>query len=355
MRTKQSRKAWCRFGFLPVPGVCLLLLFLTSVTERLQAHVAVFLEEPYGNYGHMVPMGHVALYLDRICAASPTELRRCQPGETGIVLSRYRKIAGRDWYAIPLIPYLYAVESSNDVPFFADAKTVAQLRDTYRRSHLREFVPDAPGGEAPEGQWIEMIGSAYDRRLYAFELETSDDQDDRFIEYFNSRANKGHFNSLFNNCADFAREVVNFYYPKAVRRSITADLGMTTPKQIAKAFVRYSRKHPDLKFSAYTIEQIPGSRPPSRRTRGVAEALVKSKKYAVPIILVDPWIPPMLLTSYIGGGRFNPSHYAETVYAPAELERRAILAAMPYPPVTQPGVSGSALAMQKTTRGDQPR
>lgn len=339
---------WCRIGFLPVPGVCLFLLFLTSFTERLQAHVAVFLEEPYGNYGHMVPMGHIAIYLDRICAASPTELRRCEAGETGIVLSRYRKIAGRDWFAIPLIPYLYAVENANEVPVSADAKTVARLRDSYRRRYLREFAPDAPGGGAPPGQWIEMVGSAYDRRLYAFELESTEEQDNRFIEHFNKRANEGHFNSLFNNCADFARAVVNFYYPKAVRRSITADLGMTTPKQIAKAFVRYSKKHPDLKFSAYTIEQIPGSRPPSRRTRGVAEALVKSKKYAAPIILLNPWIPPMLLTSYITGGRFNPSHYAETAYAPAELEQRAVLAATPSPNLTVPVPTPSVKAAMES-------
>lgn len=47
------------------------------------------------------------------------------PGETGIVLSRYRSIAGYDWIAIPLIPYLYAVEKQEDIPLFADKKLVS--------------------------------------------------------------------------------------------------------------------------------------------------------------------------------------------------------------------------------------
>ena len=38
----------------------------------------------------------------------------------GIVLSRYDGVDGSDWIAIPLVPYLYAVERPEDVPLFAD-------------------------------------------------------------------------------------------------------------------------------------------------------------------------------------------------------------------------------------------
>ena len=84
-----------------------------------------------------------------MCADSPTVLRRCQPGEAGVVLSRYHRIAGYDWIAVPLYPYLYAVEKPEHIPLFADNKLEAALRDRYRRKFLEDIVPDGPSGETP--------------------------------------------------------------------------------------------------------------------------------------------------------------------------------------------------------------
>jgi hypothetical protein len=85
-------------------AVCFLILLGAT---RVHADAALLVEEPYGHFGALNPTGHAAIYLNRICAESPTTLRRCQPGEMGVVISRYNKIAGRDWIAIPLVPYLY--------------------------------------------------------------------------------------------------------------------------------------------------------------------------------------------------------------------------------------------------------
>jgi hypothetical protein len=100
------------------------------------------------------------------------KLRSCAAGETGIVLSRYRGIGGYDWIAIPVIPYLYAVEKTEDIPLFADKKVVAFLRDQYRRKHLESLIPDLPGGGTPPGDWYELTGASYLRTIYAFEVET---------------------------------------------------------------------------------------------------------------------------------------------------------------------------------------
>ena len=131
------------------------------------------------------------MYLTRVCAASPVVLRRCRAGEHGVVISRYDRIGGYDWIAIPLIPYLYAVENPEDVPLYADNKLVAFLRDQYRRSHLEEIAPDGPSGETPKGDWVQLVGSSYDRTSYGFQIETSAAQDDAFIAWFNSRPNRG--------------------------------------------------------------------------------------------------------------------------------------------------------------------
>ena len=86
-----------------------------------------------------------------------------------------------------------------------------------------------------------MLGASYERRIYAFRFQTTEEQDDAFIAQLNDAANRTHFHLLFNNCADFARLVLSFYFPGVFRRSIFPDAGMTTPKQIAYKLARYAR------------------------------------------------------------------------------------------------------------------
>jgi hypothetical protein len=91
----------------------ILLFCLTIVATTCgYASVALLMEEPYGTFGAMNPTGHAAVYFNHICVDSPTVLRPCHDGEFGVVISRYHKIDGYDWIAIPLIGYLYAVNLS---------------------------------------------------------------------------------------------------------------------------------------------------------------------------------------------------------------------------------------------------
>ena len=85
----------------------LIAIGLVGGAATTRADVTLLLEEPLpGTFGGMNPTGHAAIYLSRICAASPLTLRRCKEGEQGVVLSRYHRIAGYDWLAMPVIPYL---------------------------------------------------------------------------------------------------------------------------------------------------------------------------------------------------------------------------------------------------------
>src|SRR5580693_2027355 len=93
------------------------------------AQAALLMEEPYGVFGVLNPTGHNAIYFERICAETPVKLRRCQPGEMGVVISRYQGIDGYDWVAIPLIPYLYAVENPADVSQHVNREIVGRLRN----------------------------------------------------------------------------------------------------------------------------------------------------------------------------------------------------------------------------------
>src|SRR5690242_14271013 len=296
-----------------------LILLFFAVTPALRASVALLVEEPYGAFGHMNPTGHAAVYFSNVCADTPVTLRLCRPGESGVVISRYRAIGGYDWIAIPLIPYLYAVDEPDQVPESADIATVERLRDHYRRTHLQMIVPDGPDGSG-QGSWEELVGAAYIRRIYVFQFETSAPQDAELIAKLNSEPNRSHFNLLFHNCADFSRRIINFYYPGALHRNLIADAGISTPKQMAKTLVSYSRRHTKLELSKFVIPQVPGTVPRSDKVHGVLESIVRSKKYAVPLLLLHPFIGGSVAVAYVARGRFNPARDATVLDNPVNLE-----------------------------------
>src|ERR1700740_618605 len=165
-------------------GFCALVV-LAGCCAWGQSSATLLLEEPYGRLGFFTATGHAAVYLSGVCADTPLVLRPCAPGETGVVISRYDGVGKYDWVAIPLIPYLYAVERPEDIPLFADAKMTAFLRDRYRRRHLEVVAPDVRDGETPAGNWYELIGSSYDRTIYGFEIETTRKQDLALIKKLN--------------------------------------------------------------------------------------------------------------------------------------------------------------------------
>jgi hypothetical protein len=282
----------------------------------------LLLEEPYGRLGFFTATGHAAAYLSGVCAETPLVLRPCAPGETGVVISRYNGVGKYDWVAIPLIPYLYAVERPEDIPLFADTKMTAFLRDRYRRKYLEAIAPDVKNGETPAGNWYELIGSSYDRTIYGFEIKTTRKQDLALIKTLNSSANVSHFHTVSRNCADFAKDIINFYYPKALHRSVFADVGITTPKQMAKTLTRFSARHPEIQFSRIVIAQVPGSMSRSTTAHGVVESFFKSKKYIVPSAVVSPIFAGCVAGVYFttGAGHFEPARNANIFVAGREAE-----------------------------------
>src|SRR5580704_2824595 len=127
--------------------------FVLLTASAAHGSMALLLEEPYGKFGGMNPTGHAAIYLSNVCADSPLTLRRCHEGELGVVISRYDHVSGYDWIAIPLLPYLYAVDRPDQVPSNVNPEEVGALRDAWRRSNLEDVAPDAENGRTPAGDW----------------------------------------------------------------------------------------------------------------------------------------------------------------------------------------------------------
>ena len=313
---------------------------------RAYGAVALLMEEPYGDFGAMNPTGHAAVYLNHVCAASPTELRLCHDGEYGVVISRYHKIDGLDWIAMPLIPYLYAVDDVSQVPPAVDKAEVVRLRDAYRRAHLEDLAPDSNKKDGvPKGEWTQLVGASYDRKIHGFQVVSTREQDERFIALFNDKKNVGHFNLLFHNCADFSRLVMDIYLPHAVHRNFIADVGLMTPKQAARSLVAYGKKHPEVQMSAFVIDQVPGSVPRSHGVDGVAESLVKSKKYLIPLVVLAPEFTGGVVVAYLVEGRMKLPKDAKVF----EVDDAEVTDA-PSVTIVQPGVTTPAKSGQLTVR-----
>lgn len=301
-----------------------LLLFLPRVSE---AQAALLMEQPYGFFGTLNPTGHTAVYFARICAASPTKLRRCEPGELGSVISRYSDVAHHDWVIIPLIPYLYSVENPADVPVRVNRETVNRLRNQYHEEYLLGLGKDVRKGDFWHGGWSELVGVTYDRRIYALRFDTTETQDDAFIEKMNKDKNHSHFELFYNNCADFSRVVLNQYFPHKFGRSFFPDAGMTTPKQITHKLAKYAAKHPETHLEVFEIPQIPGYRRPSRSNKGISESLVTTV-YAVPLAILNPYVAGGLFVDYVVHGRYKVIPENTLKLGPESMDQLTISAAV---------------------------
>jgi hypothetical protein len=322
---------------------CLLVVAVIFMGHSLlHAQATLLLEEPYSYDGTFAGTGHSAVYLSRVCAATPVRLRRCGPGELGAVLSRYHGVAGYDWIAIPLIPYLYAVEKPSEIPLYADPQLVTFLRHQYLphlkviATHGSKPVPklevarddvsqndsddeqDVKDDE-PSGPWYELVGSAYDRTLYGFQVATRPEQDDALIRKMNSSPNRERYSLLRRNCADFSKQIIDFYYSHAAHRSIIGDLGVTTPKQVAKTLVHYSKHHPATGMISFVIPQVPGMKR-SKPTHGVLESVLYSKKYMAVLFFLHPIVAGTVETAYRTKWHFDPSRNAKMFYVGRGLE-----------------------------------
>jgi hypothetical protein len=310
--------------------------FLFALTAiRARAEISLLLEEPYGGLGMVNPTGHIALYLNHVCAATPLELRPCRPGELGVVIARYDGIRGLDWVAIPIVPYLYAVDDAADIPRTINREQEVQLRDLYRRRALESLAPDLPDGATPDGNWYELIGSSYDRKIYGFSVSTTADQDAGLIAMFNDRRNIEHYNGAFRNCADFARTTINHIYPHAIRRNFVADFGLTTPKSVARGLSRYASKHPGIHLNFFVIPQVPGTLPRSYGVEDVTESLLK--RYGVPLVVLSPLATGIVFVAYMGHGRLDMPRDAPVLnLRPSDVNSDEAMSASEAPPAPLP-------------------
>jgi hypothetical protein len=272
---------WFSFLRSSIRRILFVLLFLPGA--RVFADATLLIEAPINFLGHVSSTGHAALLVDDLCSEDHIHMRWCRAGEEGSVISRYKGIDGYDWLAMSPGPYMFAVDSVDEVPATAIIAEVDRLLADYRANHSGSFEQDPP-----EDGWIQLLGASYRRRIICVHLHTTAAQDERLMEWLNRRPNKTQFNFFFSNCADFTRQMLDVLFPRVVHRNLLFDFGMTTPKQLESSLHHYAMRHPELRYEVDELPQVPGDIPRSGRLYGVTESFVKSKPYLLPVAVLDP-------------------------------------------------------------------
>jgi hypothetical protein len=302
-------------SFHRLAGVAVLLLALCGA---MHAEVGLMLNEALRiGSSKWTGAGHSAVYLSGVCMASPVELRMCGPGENGVVLSNYRAFGedrSYEWNAIPLNVYLYGVEDESARPLYASPTVRWLLQERYREKYMGNLCTEGCVTNA-DALWRETVAATFLRDVYMFTVKSTAEQDRALIQKFNSAGNVGHYNGLTYNCADFARDVVNLYFPGAAKPDHINDFLMTSPKAIAKSFAHYGEKHPELEFHVVRFSQIPGEYTPSKDNRKGTEELFRANKWRLPLAVLRPYELGIFAGSYMMTGRFNPE---------LELQRRPV-------------------------------
>lgn len=287
-------------------------IFLCCISgPPLHADVGLLLSEtPSEGLSQWISSGHSAIYLSRLCPETPVKLRLCAAGESGSVISMYKGLnedQDFEWNAVPLSLFLYGVEDERDRPLLAWPALFRLLQDHARESYLAGVCQTAPCSANPHGNWRYMFAATFIRSAYIFQVKTTLQQDMAFMIYLNAKPNVNHYNGLTNNCADFAAEVLNFYFPGSARPDHINDFGVTSPKAISKSLTHYARRHPALELRVFRFTQVPGTYNSSHDARKGSEVFFRSKKFLLPMLL-RPHELAALVGSYTLSGRFNPEH-----------------------------------------------
>jgi hypothetical protein len=296
-------------GFLRILIVSLFLCCISG--PPLRADVGLLLSEtPVEGLSQGISIGHSAIYLSRLCPETPVKLRLCTAGESGSVISMYKGLAEDQdfaWNAVPLSLFLYGVEDERDRPLLAWPALFRLLQDHARESYLASVCQTAPCTDNQRGNWRYLFAATFIRNAYIFQVKTTLQQDVAFMDHLNSKPNVNHYNGITNNCADFAAEVLNFYFPGSARPDHINDFGMTSPKAISKSLTHYARRHPALELRVFRFTQVPGTYKQSHDTRKGTEVFFRSKTFLLPMLL-RPHELVALVGSYTLSGRFNPEH-----------------------------------------------
>jgi len=292
-------------------AIGLLAVLALTVCPSVRGDVGVVLNDPLDEgVARITASGHSSVYLSRVCPdSSPLKLRLCRPDEEGSVISNYQNY-GEDadyaWNVVPLSVYLYGVDDPSGRPLLGLRKVKGLLEQNYRATALADYCSVPKCSDNKRANWKDAVGARLARTVYIFIVKTTLEQDLELIAKFNAVPNQSHFNPITNNCANFTKDVIETFFPDSVHGDFVNDLGITSPKAVARSFTRYALRHPDSEFRVEHYPQIPGDIKRTGPPRSGTEQMYHSKIWLPPMLAFASHEMPFIFLSYNLTGRFSP-------------------------------------------------
>jgi hypothetical protein len=208
------------------------------------------------------------------------------------------------WNIVPISDFLYGVDDPADRPLYVTAGLQGELRERYRALHLSAICFTDDCKTNPDANWSDLVGATFLRTVYIFEVKTTEAQDLAFIQRLNNSPNVNHYNGLSNNCADFAKDILNSYFPHAVQSHRFADFYITSPKSTARSITHYGQRHKELEVRVTRFAQLPSDIRRSDPARSGMETVFSTKKSLLPMLL-RPEELAFIAGSYLLTDRFS--------------------------------------------------
>ena len=284
------------------------MMLLPSVQAR--ADLGVVLADPTGlGASRFTLAGHTLVYLTGVCAETPVRARLCAPGEQGVLVTTYPNFGetkAYSWNLSPVSLYFEGAMEPGKRLLYTSPAVKSAMEARAREGYFREVCAEGRCPQAPHNYWRNLVASTADRDMFLYAVKTTRAQDQAAVDWLNRDPNVNHYMGMWNNCANFASDLVNSIFPHATHRDYLNDLGMMGPKGVARSFTRWSLKRPELGFYSMHFAQMPGDTPRSGLARSGTEAGIHMKKYLIPAALIgDHEVAGSFFVAYFLTGRFG--------------------------------------------------
>ena len=142
----------------------LILAFVVFTTPtNVYADISLLVHESKGFTEEITGVGHITIYLSNLCTDAPLVLRQCNTDELkGVVISTYPGLGINTeykWFAIPVLAYLYGIETEPQIPLYANGNIRRFLLESNRAKYLSKQIPRLKDEKLPSGRWSELFGT----------------------------------------------------------------------------------------------------------------------------------------------------------------------------------------------------
>jgi hypothetical protein len=314
-----TRDVWENYAWSPVnscfEALCWFTALLITCAPAARADVGIALADPtHVGASEWTQAGHSSVYLSGVCAETPTKLRLCEPGEQGSILTTFPDFDERspyEWNAVPLSLYLYGSTDADAMPLYA-SPALKRAQESAAAQQVLQQVCAGACPDLPHAYWRDLINATMSRDIYVFTMRTTREQDEDFVRRVNNLPNLNRYRLATHNCANFARDMVNLYFPHSVHRDILNDLGMMGPKSAARSFTHYAERRPELGLYVFHFTQQPGIARRCGTARAGTETAFHEPKYLLPAALIgDHEVAGSFFVAYFLTGRFGLQHTYE--------------------------------------------